>query len=53
MQIKPWNIADEIKTKDDLLEYLKAGLEENDFKFAAISCRDFLDIAKKKKWIKE
>lgn len=52
MKLKPWNIADEIKTKDDLLAYLKAGLEENDFKFALISCKDFLDIAKQKGWDK-
>lgn len=52
MQLKPWKIEDEIHTKEELLEYLKAGLEENDFGFAILSCRDFLDIARKKGWLK-
>lgn len=52
MKLKPWNLEDEIKTKEELVEYLKAGLEQNDFGFIAISCRDFLEIGKKKGWIK-
>lgn len=52
MQLKPWNIEDQIKTKEELVEYLKAGLEQNDFGFIAISCHDFLEIGKKKGWIK-
>ena len=51
MELKPWNIEDQIKTKEELVEYLKAGLEQNDFGFIAISCRDFLEIRKKKGWI--
>lgn len=52
MKLKPWSIEDQIKTKEELVEYLKAGLEENNFKFAILSCKDFLDIAKKKGWLK-
>lgn len=50
MELKPWNIEDQIKTKEELVEYLKAGLEEGDFHFALIACRDFLEIAEKKGW---
>ena len=45
MELKPWNIEDQIKTKEELVEYLKVGLEEGDFHFALIACRDFLEIA--------
>lgn len=52
MKPKEWNLEDEIKTKLDLMEYLKAGLEEGNFHFALIVCRDFLEIAEKKGWLK-
>lgn len=50
MKLKPWKLEDQIKTKLDLMEYLKAGLEEGNFHFALIACRDFLEIAEKKGW---
>ena len=50
MKLKPWKLEDQIKTKLDLMEYLKAGLEEGNFHFALIVCRDFLEIAEKKGW---
>lgn len=50
MKLKPWKLEDEIKTKLDLMEYLKASLEECDFRFALIACRDFLEISERKGW---
>ena len=52
MKLKPWKLEDEIKTKLDLMEYLKAGLEQNDFDFMYVSCKDFVEIARKKNWVK-
>ena len=52
-----WNLKDDIKTKDDLLEYFLAGVEavgstEPDFQWMLILCKDVLKIAKKKGWKK-
>ena len=50
MKLKEWKLEDSIKTKADLMEYLKAAIEEDNFSFTLIACKDFLDIAKKRKW---
>lgn len=50
MKLKPWKLEDEIETKLDLMEYLKAALEEGDFYFTLIACEDFIKITKKKGW---
>ena len=46
--MKEWNLEDNIKTKDDLFEYMLAAIEENDFEFFIIACRDVLKISKEK-----
>lgn len=63
-KLKEWKLEDEIKTKDDLIEYIsqvlgmttdymtKTVISDADFRFIAVGCRDFLDIAKKKGWLK-
>lgn len=50
MELKPWNIEDQIKTKEDLINYLESALEEKDFAYLLIACRDFLGISEKKGW---
>lgn len=52
-----WNLEDDIKTKEDLLEYFLAGVEavgrtEPDFQWMLILCKDVLKIAKKNGWKK-
>lgn len=63
-ELKEWKLEDDIKTKYDLIEYIgevvatitdcgtKPTISDADFRFVAIGCRDFLDIAKKKGWLK-
>ena len=43
-----WKLDDDIKTKDDLFEYMRVAIEENDFEFFIIACRDVLKISKEK-----
>lgn len=50
MKLKPWKLEDEIKTKEDLINYLESALEEKDFAYLLIACRDFLEMAEKKGW---
>ena len=52
MELKEWKLEDEIKTKEDLVNYLESALEEKDFAYLLIACKDFLDIANKKGWLK-
>lgn len=64
-ELKEWKLEDQIKTKDDLIEYIsqvlvmitdcvnKPVISDADFRFIAIGCQDFLDIAKKKGWLKK
>ena len=59
MEVTEWKLEDEIKTKDDLLRLVWAGIEgmcdpmtEKDFEYLLILCQDILDIAKKKGWKK-
>lgn len=48
MKTTEWKLEDNIKTKDDLFEYMRAAIEENDFEFFIIACRDVLKISKEK-----
>ena len=50
MKLTEWKLEDHIKTKEDLVNYLESALEEKDFAYLLIACKDFLDIAKKNKW---
>lgn len=54
---KLWNLEDDIKTKEDLVEYFLAGTvsvdsREPDFQWMLILCKDVLKIAKKNGWKK-
>lgn len=54
---KLWNLEDDIKTKEDLLEYFLAGVEavsstEPDFQWMLILCDDVLRIARQKGFVK-
>lgn len=64
MAITKWNLADEIKTKDDAVRYLwasvmevldlpKEQVSEEDYDFVFIACKEILTIAKQKGWINE
>ena len=49
----PWKIEDYLKTKDDVVNYLQAALEENDFEYLCIACKDVVEVANKKGWLKK
>lgn len=51
--VKEWNLEDEIQTKEELLGYLEGAVEEGDWSFVLIACRDVLEIARKKGWTKK
>lgn len=51
-KITEWKLEDYIKTKEDLVNYLESALEEKDFAYLLIACKDALEIAKKKGWTK-
>lgn len=50
-----WELADYVKTEDELIDYLWACLEcfnkEHDRKFLWISCEDVAKIARMKGWL--
>ena len=49
-KITEWKLEDYIKTKGDLVNYLETALEEKDFAYLLIACKDVIKIAKKKGW---
>lgn len=53
MTVTEWKLEDQIQTKEELTGYLSAAIEEADFDFMLIACREVLEIAKKKGWIKK
>ena len=48
MVITEWNLADNIKTKEDLFLYMESALEEKDLEYLIIACKDVVKIAKDK-----
>ena len=50
-----WELADYVKTEDELIDYLWACLEcfnkEHDRKFLWLSCEDIAKIARLKGWL--
>jgi len=40
LKIQRWDIADELKTEEDMLLYLEAALEENDAQFLMVALGD-------------
>ena len=50
MKPKPWKLADYINTREDLVNYLEAAIKEKDFSFLFIACKDFIEIARDKRW---
>lgn len=52
MKPTPWQLSDYIRTKEDLINYLQAAIEENDIEYLCIACKDVIEIVKKKGWIK-
>lgn len=53
MQVTEWKLEDQIRTQDELVGYLAAAVEDGDFRFILIACRDVIEIAKKKGWNKK
>lgn len=52
MELKPWDIKDYLKNKEDVINYLQGAIQENDLKFLCIACKDVVDAAKKHGWLK-
>lgn len=63
--MKEWKLEDQIKTKDDLVQYMFAVLDEwkasfythsfdtpdKAFEYFVIACKECVNIAKKKLWV--
>ena len=58
-KLTEWKLDDEIKTKSDLVCFLKYAVEDvnadkptkKDMQWLRIACNDFVRIAKQKRWI--
>lgn len=51
MKLTEWKLEEQIRSKEELAGYLEGAVEEGDFNFILIACRDVLDIARKKGWM--
>ena len=56
-KLTEWRLDEELKTRDDLVEFMKAAVEDIetpvsdlDFEYLLYLCQDVLNIAKKKGW---
>lgn len=53
MKLIEWKLENEIQTKEELMGYMEAASEEGDWDFFLIACREVLEIAKKKGWMRK
>lgn len=53
MKLSEWKLEDQIQSREELIDYMWAAIEEADFEFMLIACREVLEIAKKKGWMRK